>query len=453
MNVSLAMTAALYGATVVNHAEVTSLIKDENGRLTGAAIKDCIDERNGKASQQFTVKAKGVINATGPFSDAIRQMDESTAGDMVAPSSGVHVVLPGYYSPARMGLIDPHSSDGRVIFFLPWQGNTIAGTTDTPTTISKNPIPSEKDIDFILSEIRAYLTPDINVRRSDVLAAWSGIRPLVRDPKSANTENLVRSHLVTISPSGLLTCAGGKWTTYRQMAQEAVDAAIEHFDITPKKMHSPPVSGTSFGEADILDGSCQTHQLRLIGAHGWSRTLFINLIQHYGLANDVAQHLAESYGDRAWDVAAMSSPTDTVYPARGVRVTPLFPFIDGEIRYAVRSEYAQTAIDFLARRTRLAFLNAKAALDSLPKVIDLMGEELNWDNKRKQTEWEDTVAFLISMGLHPSRLGTTRKEVEKGLAVKENAEEMALYSKTGRLFAVECFRSTANLSAFPVSRA
>src|SRR5690606_15649825 len=138
-------------------------------------------------------------------------------------------VLPGYYSPSNMGLIDPSTSDGRVIFFLPWQNNTIAGTTDRATEITRHPHPNEEDINWILSEISGYLAPDINVRRSDVLAAWAGIRPLVKDPKAKKTESLVRNHLITVSPSGLLTCAGGKWTTYRQMAEEAVDEAIRTF--------------------------------------------------------------------------------------------------------------------------------------------------------------------------------------------------------------------------------
>ena len=219
MNVSLAMTAALYGVTVVNHMEVTGLTKDASGKLNGAKVKDMVQSKNSRSSEEFTIRAKGVINATGPFSDSIRKMDDQAVQEIVAPSSGVHVVLPGYYSPAGMGLIDPSTSDGRVVFFLPWQGNTIAGTTDAPTEISAQPIPGEDEIRWILNEIRSYLAPDINVRRGDVLAAWSGIRPLVKDPKAKNTESLVRNHLVTASDSGLLTCAGGKWTTYRQMSE------------------------------------------------------------------------------------------------------------------------------------------------------------------------------------------------------------------------------------------
>ncbi|KAI5290118.1 mitochondrial glycerol-3-phosphate dehydrogenase [Ascosphaera acerosa] len=318
-----------------------------------------------------------------------------------------------------MGLIDPSTSDGRVIFFLPWQGNTIAGTTDSPTLISRNPVPSDDDINWILSEIRGYLAPDITVRREDVLAAWAGIRPLVRDPKAKNTESLVRSHLVSISRSGLLTCAGGKWTTYRQMAEDAVDEAIAHFDVRPlaRDLLAPNISGVeTFEEPVHFDGSCKTHEVRLVGAHGYSKTLFINLIQYFGLPEDVAKHLAENYGDRAWEVAALSEPTDHKYPACGKRIAPLYPFIDGEIRYAVRYEYAQTAVDVLARRTRLAFLNAQAALEALPTVIDVMADELNWDKRREQLEWKESVEFLKSMGLPREAQHVTRHDITSGKA-------------------------------------
>ncbi|KAL8733075.1 MAG: hypothetical protein Q9181_003713 [Wetmoreana brouardii] len=431
MNVSLAMTAALYGATVVNHVEVTGLEKDVSGKLIGAKVKDRIEERNGKKAPEFSVRAKGIINATGPFTDAIRKMDEPQTQEIVAPSSGVHVILPGYYSPSKMGLIDPKTSDGRVIFFLPWQGNTIAGTTDAPAAIKQDPIAGEEEINWILSEIRGYLAPDLNVRRGDVLAAWSGIRPLVKDPHSKNTESLVRNHLITVSESGLLTCAGGKWTTYRQMAEEAVDEAIKRYNLqTSPLLKAPRISGSEMiDDAAPLDGTCQTHQVRLIGAHGFSNTLFINLIQHFGLESIVAKHLTESYGDRAWTVAALSAPTEQRYPVRGLKISALYPFIDGEVRYSVRHEYAQTAVDVLARRTRLAFLNAQAALEALPTIIDLMTEELHWDKKRQEKEWKDTVQFLASMGLAKSKLSVTRKDVESGKAGEYDEHERKLYSR------------------------
>lgn len=179
-------------------------------------------------SDPLSLILQGVVNATGPFSDGVRQLDEPTAQNIVAPASGVHITLPNYYAPAKIGLIDPATSDGRVIFFLPWQGNTIAGTTDAPAPVEQHPIPKEEEIEFILNEVRNYLSPDIRVRRGDVLSAWSGLRPLVKDPDAKDTQSLVRNHLINISKSGLLTIAGGKWTTYRKFSLNTI-----HFFTTP----------------------------------------------------------------------------------------------------------------------------------------------------------------------------------------------------------------------------
>lgn len=396
MNVSLATTAAYYGATVLNHVEVTGLEKDANGKLCGARVKDLLD-----GSGPFTVRAKGIINATGPFADGIHSMDEPTkASNVVAPSSGVHIVLPSWLSPNKdFGLIDP-SSDGRVLFLLPWEGKIIAGTTDNPCAIEHNPIPQEQDVDWILQELRGILSPNVNLQRSDVLATWSGIRPLVRDPNAKNTESLARNHLITLSNSGLLSCVGGKWTTYREMAEDTVDKAIEVFGLKTGAPDSvPDISGMGLNETEnVLDGSCQTRCVRLVGAHGYSRTLFIDLLKHFpSIDPDIAEHLAHNYGDRAWEVASSSSSSKG--GAHPQRLAPAYPFIDAEVRYAVRNEYAQTAADFLARRTRLAFLDVNAAKAALPRVIDLMAEELRWSNAKKKAEYNETLKFLRSMGL------------------------------------------------------
>jgi len=169
----------------------------------------------------------------------------------------------------------------------------------------------------------------------------------------------------------------------------------------------------SFNDASLLDGTCQTSHVRLTGAHGYSKTMFINLVSHFGLAADVAEHLAHNYGDRAWEVAALSAPRDETsdYPFRGQKLSAAYPFIDGEIRYAVQNEYAQTAVDVLARRTRLSFLDANAALRALPRVIDTMSEELQWTEARKEAEWKETVYFLTTMGLPQNKAGITRDEL------------------------------------------
>ena len=205
---------------------------------------------------------QGIINATGPFADALLTLDDPSHKPIVQPSSGIHITLPNYYSPGTMGLLDPATSDGRVIFFLPWQGNTIAGTTDTPAGVEAEPKAPEEEIRWILEEVRRYLSPDIKVRRGDVLSAWSGLRPLVRNPSASTTEGLVRNHMIHVSDSGLLTIAGGKWTTYRAMAEETVDEAVKTFGLESKETNG-----------------CVTDRVRLIGSDGWSRNMFIGLIQ------------------------------------------------------------------------------------------------------------------------------------------------------------------------------
>jgi len=383
MNLALILTAVQRGAVVANYAEVTGLHKSKNGKLDGAVIKDTL------TGESFNVRAKGVINATGPFSDSLFTLAAAKPElhkPIVQPSSGVHITLPNYYSPGSLGLIDPQTSDGRVIFFLPWQGNTIAGTTDSPSRVEKDPVPREEDIQWILEEIRTYLSPDIKVRRGDVLSAWSGLRPLVRDPTStkSGTAALVRSHLINVSEEGLLTIAGGKWTTYRAMAAETVDRAIEEFNLQDKTTGN---------------GQCITENIRLIGSDAWSPNMFISLIQRFGLETEVAKHLAMNYGDRAWTVCSYLQESGEQWPHHGIKVSPQYPFIEAEIRYAVHHEYAQTAIDFLSRRSRLSFLNSRAALDALPRVIDVMGQELKWDSKRKRAEYERATQQLKSMGL------------------------------------------------------
>ncbi|NWR35916.1 GPDM protein, partial [Tachuris rubrigastra] len=372
MNLAIALTAARYGAATANYAEVRRLLKTTDpasGKLRVCGVR-CRDVLTGK---EFDVRAKCVINATGPFTDSVRKMDDEEVPNICQPSAGVHIVMPGYYSPDNMGLLDPATSDGRVIFFLPWEKMTIAGTTDSPTDVTSHPIPTEEDINFILSEVRNYLGTDVEVRRGDVLAAWSGIRPLVTDPNSKDTQSISRNHVVTISDSGLVTIAGGKWTTYRAMARDTIDAAIQ--------------------EHNLKAGSSKTMGLQLEGAQDWSPTLYIRLVQDYGLESEVAQHLASTYGDKAFEVAKIAQVTGKRWPIVGKRLVSEFPYIEAEVVYGVK-EYARTAVDMISRRTRLAFLNVQAAEEALPRIVDIMGKELNWSEQKKKEELETAKKFL-----------------------------------------------------------
>ncbi|CAL8097050.1 unnamed protein product [Orchesella dallaii] len=402
MNLSIALTATRLGATVANHCKVLELTKerDEEGiqRLVGAKVRD---ELSGK---EFNIRAKCIVNAAGPFTDSIRTMDDQKVNKICCPSSGTHIVLPGYYSPEEMGLLDPDTSDGRVIFFLPWQKLTIAGTTDSPCDVTANPAPREKDIQFILQEVKHYLSQDLEVRRGDVLSAWCGIRPLVSDPNKPDTQSLARNHIVHVSPTGLVTIAGGKWTTYRAMAVDAINAAVQAFDLS-------------------TTGPSQTDGLLLEGAHGWSPTLYIRLVQDAGLEPEVAKHLAQTYGDRAFSVTKLASLTGKRWPVVGRRIHSEFPYIHAEVRYAIK-EYAATAVDVIARRTRLAFLNVQAAEESLPVIIDIMGEELKWSKAEKKRQHDMAMEFLrTEMGMKVHE--TTKAQA---LITDLSKEEKELYT-------------------------
>ncbi|XP_057303376.1 glycerol-3-phosphate dehydrogenase, mitochondrial-like [Hydractinia symbiolongicarpus] len=401
MNLAIAMTAIRKGATCVNHVEVTRLLfkKDDNNHtetVCGAHIRDTL------TGEEWDVKAKCVVNATGPFTDAIRKLDNKESMNICQPASGVHVVLPDYYCPKDMGLLDPSTSDGRVIFFLPWEGKTIVGTTDKKCDVTYNPEPSEEEIQFILNEVKRYVNPDIQVRRGDVLSAWSGIRPLVVDPSSADTQSISRNHMINVSDSKLVTIAGGKWTTYRSMAQDTVDTAVKACNLNP--------SGESATDGALLEG-----------AEGWTPTYYLRLVQDYGFDPEVAIHLSHAYGVNAPQVARVAALTGNRWPVIGRKLCDDHPYIEAEVLHSVRREYACTATDMIARRLRVAFLDTQAAESILPTIVQIMGDELKWDNKRRKKEIEEANKFLLTMASNHHPAQTAVYNVDK--------EDMEKYAK------------------------
>ncbi|GMH07894.1 hypothetical protein Nepgr_009734 [Nepenthes gracilis] len=377
LNVGLACTAALAGASLLNHAEIISFLKDEiSGRIIGARIHDNL------SGKEFDTYAKVVVNAAGPFCDSVRKLANKDAQPMICPSSGVHITLPDYYSPEGMGLIVPKTKDGRVVFMLPWLGRTLAGTTDSNTIITMLPEPHEDEIQFILDAISDYL--NVKVRRTDVLSAWSGIRPLAMDPKAKNTESISRDHVVYEDCPGLVTITGGKWTTYRSMAEDAVDAAIKSGKLSPSN-------------------ECITESLVLIGGYGWDLASFTILAQQYVrmkrtyggkvipavMDTATAKHLSHSYGTLAERVASIAQNENL-----GKRLAHGYPFLEAEVAYCARQEYCESAVDFIARRCRLAFLDTDAAGHALPRIVEILAAEHLWDKSRKQQELEKAKEFL-----------------------------------------------------------
>lgn len=355
MNLAIALTAAKQGAAVFNHVEVTNFTSG------GAHCRDTLNNHS------FDIRAKTIINATGPFADAICRLDNPQHKPLIAPSSGVHIIIDAKFSPPGTGLLIPHTEDGRVLFLLPWENATLAGTTDNPCDITSTPRPHADEVDYILRHLNN--TFDLKITRNDVRAAWSGIRPLARDPDAKSTADLARDHVITLSPSNLITIVGGKWTTYRRMALQAVDKAIEVGDLSPT-------------------GPSQTATTLLDGADGFTPQLKASLEAEYALDHDIASHLAHCYGAHATTLAAQNQPA---------RLALNYPFIEAEVTYAARHELALTASDMIARRMRLAFLDHQAALNALARIVELMAAVHSWDPARCAQEIKSTQLFLETM--------------------------------------------------------
>lgn len=344
-NLAVVLTALEEGAVALNHTEVIALTK-EHGRLNGAVVRDRF------SGQEITVQAKAVVNATGPFSDSIRYLDDPNTPALLKASSGVHILLDKRYSPPETGLLIPRTEDGRVVFVLPWQNMTLVGTTDDPAQPVAHPEVSEQEIAYILRQVQPYLG---NIAREEVRAAWSGLRPLVSRPE-ADTAKLARDHLIQESPSGLLTLTGGKWTTYRKMALDLVNYAVRKLGLTAT--------------------ASQTHHRLLVGAEGWAVGGEQTLVRNFALENDVAVHMHQAYGSRAQRVLELGKLQ---------RLVAGFPYLEAEVVYSVRHEMAQTPLDVLARRMRLAFLDTESAIAALPKVSELIGMELGWSPSQTQS--------------------------------------------------------------------
>ncbi len=360
MALALTTTARGHGAVCANHVEALALLK-EKGRIAGALVRDTL------TGGQFRVAARGVINAAGPFADRIRQMDDPASAPLLKASSGIHIVLRKRFTPPSAGLMIPKTEDGRILFILPWKGHILIGTTDEPSDIVERPRPRAEEINYLLRHVRRYFNLEIGA--ADIASSWSGLRPLLDDPRAVDTARLARDHVIVRSDAGLLTVAGGKWTTYRKMAQDAVGQAVE-----------------TFGLAGA--GPCRTEHLPLAGAQGFEEGGEGRLAKEFGLSVDVAAHLHRAYGGDAHRVAALARE------GLGARLHPDHPIIEAEVLYAARCEQAERAADVLVRRTSLAMLDREAAAAAAPRVIEIMAAELAWSDARRHAEGEDFAALL-----------------------------------------------------------
>ncbi len=341
--INMAETAYEQGATLINYVKVISILKDDDV-ICGVEAVDV------ESNKKYKLNAKVVINATGVFTDSIRKLDDKKAAEIIVSGQGVHIVLDKTFIPGNTAIMVPHTDDGRVIFAIPWHDKVLVGTTDTEVDeFLLEPKPFEEEIEFLLKHTARYLTKD--PQHSDILSVFAGLRPLVKSGEEENTAAISREHTINVSRSGLVTIAGGKWTTYRKMAEDTVDQAL----ILAGLPHEKSV----------------TKELRLHGYHNHSNEF-----------GDL-----EIYGSDAISINELFR-NDNTYKEL---LHPKFKTVVGEVVWAVRNEMARTVDDFIARRTRMLLLDAKAALEVAPKVANIMAKELN-----RNQNWVDEQIKLFN---------------------------------------------------------
>ena len=337
--IDLVTTAVEQGAILLNYMQVTGLTKDADGLLDGVVARDM------ESGEEFALKAKVVVNATGPFTDSVRHMADAKAENMVSPSQGAHIVLDKSFLPGDHAIIVPRTSDGRVMFAIPWHGHTLVGTTDTPIERADlEPVPMEQEIEFMLSTASLYLAK--KPTKQDVLSTFAGIRPLLRSGDSKNTASFSRDHAILIDSSGLVNIAGGKWTTYRNMAEHCVDQAATLAGLTER----PSV----------------TKHLNIHGFHQHAERF--GALAFYGSDAPFIQEIIR--GDASL----------------GEAMHPALPYCAAEVVWAAREEMARSVEDVLARRTRALFLNARAAIQMAPRVAQILAKELRRDHKWQEKQ-------------------------------------------------------------------
>ena len=351
--INLATTAYEKGATLLNYVQVTGLDRDGEGFVNGVRARDV------RSGREVQAKAGVLINATGAFADQVRRQADAQVAPLIAPSQGIHLVFDASFLPGESAIMVPHTSDGRVMFAIPWHGHTLIGTTDTPIAEpALEPVAMEKEVDFILSTAGLYLQK--KPRRDDVLSVFAGIRPLVKSNAGTNTAALSRDHTIHIDQSGLVTICGGKWTTYRHMAEDCVNQAATL--------------------ARLPERACVTARLNIHGFHS-SAEKFGEL---------------KVYGSDALRIRALMQSR----PELAAPLHPALPYTGAEVVWAACHEMALTVEDVLARRTRALFLNARAALEMAPAVAELLREEFgeteSWARAQVEEFREMARGYLLS---------------------------------------------------------
>jgi glycerol-3-phosphate dehydrogenase len=345
--IHMARTATAHGACLVNYMAAVGFLKDSGGRITGVNLVDH------ETAQNHPVAARCVVNAGGPFSDDVARLDAANAPARLAASQGVHVVLPRHFFPGETALIVPRTSDGRVLFMIPWRDHVVIGTTDTPIPMAVlEPTPQRQELDFLLDTSAQYLTHAPTL--SDVTSVFTGIRPLVKDDRSARTASLSRDHSISVSETGLISIRGGKWTTVRKMAEDCVDKAI-----ATAGLRADP-SGTR------------------------NLALYETVPEPFSgreVAVAMTPPRAGQFGtpDQA-EIDAMIA----VDPSLGRSIVGLAQMRVIDVVWAARNEMARTVEDVLARRSRWLFLDARRSIAAAPDVARVLASELGQD-----VDWQE----------------------------------------------------------------
>jgi len=341
LSVNVAQTVMKNGGAAINYFEVTGLVKD-GGKVSGVKAKDL------ESGKEHTIKGKAVVNATGVFVDEILSMDKPEHKNIVRPSQGVHLVFDKSFLPGKDAIMIPKTDDGRVLFAVPWHDKVVVGTTDTPLDEhSLEPTALEEEIEFILNTANQYMTK--SPTRKDVKSVFAGLRPLAAPQEgSTKTKEISRSHKVMVSDSGLVTITGGKWTTFRKMGEDTVDKAITVGALAKKKSAS--------------------EDMRIHGSVDPASVDFSNPHYFYGSDEEKIQALIDD--DKSL----------------GEKIHPDYAFRKADVIWAVRHEMARTIEDFLARRVRILFLDARTAIDMAPTVAAMMAKEMNKDAKWEKNE-------------------------------------------------------------------
>ncbi|MCB1178477.1 MAG: FAD-dependent oxidoreductase [Leptospiraceae bacterium] len=360
LNVLLARSAAKEGACVVNKIELISILKEKN-KIIGAILKDNI------SGEEFQVKTKLIVNTAGVFIDEIRKMDDPEITPILSPSQGIHLVFHKEKVPCKSAMIIPKTPDGRVVFMIPWEDFTIIGTTDTPIqNISEEPIPLNDEIDFLLNISGDYL--GINLQKKDITSVFAGLRPLISPDGSKNTKNISREEMILVSPSGLITMGGGKWSTYRKMSEDLVDKMILEGKLTPHN-------------------SCITYNYNFIGKENYSENLYLKISQNYSLNNESAKRLRNYYGGEIFDI--LGDKPKELLKSSG--------YFEEEVKHFIHNEFALTLVDVLARRFRVLFIDLELGKSLVSPISKIMAKELKWTSSIKKKREAEVLDLIKSL--------------------------------------------------------